>query len=191
MIFYCDKCHMLSEQDNCKFCSKKHLKSPENNDYCFLFEIGTTFGEMFEGILKNENIPYSVIPSGNGVRSCFGLRLENVKIYVPFCCFYKAKALLNETIFNFEDQNIDLKNSIDKLFVSERNEKKIRKILDLNKNDNFINYCANIIINSDRITNEGRISSCLKGGEYLFVYKNDVIITVNSATYELLSAKKH
>jgi len=181
---------MINEQDYCQTCGKKNLRNPDNNVYCFLSEVESMFGEMFEGILKEEKIPYLSMPSGNGVRSCFALKLENKRIFVSYEFFYKAKELLNEILFNFEEeQNSDLKKNINKLFTSLHCEKKMKKIFKIDEKDSIIDYCSDKIMNADKIVNEGTISSCIKGGDYLFVYKGNEIFIINSATYEIISAK--
>ena len=191
MLYYCEKCHLINEQDFCQTCGNKKLRKPENNDYCFLIEVNSMFGEMYERILKEEDIPYTAMPSGNGVRSYFALNLENHVIYVPYGFFNKAKELLNDILMNVdEEQNSDLKNNLDKLFTSHRSEKIMKKNLKLTEKDNLIDYCSGKIINADRIINEGRITGCLKGGEYLFVYKGNELFIINSVTYEIISAKK-
>lgn len=52
----------------------------------------------------------------------------------------------------------------------------------ITEKDSLIDYCTDKIMNADRIVNEGRISGCLKGGNYLFVYKGKELFVINSAT---------
>ena len=191
MSHYCEKCHMLSEQDCCAVCGNKRLRTPERGDYCFFTEQNSRFCGMLGGMFQTEQIPYLSTPSGNGVRSKFALRLENQKIFVPYESFNEAAELLDNFFRNGEEAQINtLKNNIDKLFVASRSEKKMKKKLKLTEGESLSDYCAGRIKNADRIVNEGKITGCLKGGEYLFVYKEDELFTVNSATYELISAKK-
>lgn len=188
--YYCENCHTLNVQDCCLLCGKINLRNPDKNDYCFLIEADSMFGEMFIGILEDENIPYSAMPSGNGIRSIFALKLENYKIYVTYEFIYRAKELLNEILINSEEEEIkDLKKNLDRLFASQNSEKKIKKNLKMSENDSLTAYCADKIINADRIINQGKISSCIKGGYYLYVYKGKEVIIINSATYEIISAK--
>lgn len=56
-------------------------------------------------------------------------------------------------------------------------------------NDSLTVYCADKIINADRIINRGIISNCIKGGYYLYVYNGKEVIIINSATYEIISVK--
>lgn len=191
-LYYCEKCNMLNKQNYCLICGKRNLRNPENNDFCFLVELKSMIGEMFGGILKVENIPFSAIPYGNGARVYSALKLENLKIFVPYEFFNKAKELLDEISNNYqEEQKSDLIKNIDKLFVSSRNEKKIRKILKLIEKDSIIDYCADKILNADKIINEGKITKCIKGGNYLFVYKGNEIFVINSSTYEIISVNRN
>lgn len=181
---------MLSEQEYCRYCGNKDLREPDGSDYCFLIEADTMFGEMLKGILEGDNIPYVAMPLGSGVRTRFALRLERMRIYVTYEFLETAKELVNGILSsNEEDQNAEIKNNIDKLFTLPRNGKKVKKILKIAEDESLTEYCANAIIDADKIINEGRISSCLKGGEYLFVYKGDMQIVLNSVTYEIISVK--
>lgn len=78
-MFYCEKCRMLNEQKPCQSCNGKRLRMPKNNDYCLLIEIDYVYGKMLGDLLKGENIAYVDVPSGTGVRSAWGQRLENLK----------------------------------------------------------------------------------------------------------------
>lgn len=191
MLYYCEKCHVLNEHDCCRSCGKKSLRNPGKGDYCFLIEADSMFGEMFIGILDDESISYTAIPSGNGVRSQFALKLENLKIYVDYEFFDRAKDLLDNILTNIEEtQSKELKQNINMLFVPHRTEKKIKKTLKLAEDISIRAYCSDIIMNADRILNKGRISGCIKGGNYLFVYKGKELFIINSATYEIISAKR-
>jgi hypothetical protein len=191
MNHYCENCHLLNEQDYCQSCGKKNLKKPSKTDYCFLIEVDSMFGEMFKGILENENIPYVDFPSGNGVRSQFALKLENLKIFIAYEFFNDAKELLNNIPANFEEaQSRDLKNNINRLFVQNRAEKRIKKKFKMSENESLIAYCTEMIRSADSIDNRGRISGCTKGGEYLFAYKGNEFCIINSVTYEIISVEK-
>ena len=98
--------------------------------------------------------------------------------------------MLNGIFVNFEEsQSGDIKKNINMLFVSHRAEKKIKKILQI-KNGSVTAYCSEKILNADKIVNGGRISGCTKGGNYLFIYKDKELFIINSATYEIISAKR-
>lgn len=191
MLCYCENCHVVNEQDYCNTCGKKSLRSPDNSDFCFLVEINSMFGEMFKGVLEDESITCAAIPSGNGVRSQFALSLENLRLYVAYGNLDRAKELLDDILNNFnEAQSFDIKKNLDKLFVSQRAEKKIKKILKIHGDDSLTAYCSDRIMNADKIVSNGKISGCFKGGSYLLVYKGNELIIVNSATYEIISAKR-
>lgn len=187
---YCEKCHTLIPQPYCGACGNKLLRAPNSDDYCFLIEADNLFGEMFKGILEDESIPYVDTPAGNGVRSRFALRLDRLKIYVPYAFYDRADEILKDIFSSIENaQKEELEKNIDKLFLSPRNEKKIRKALKMPDSDSLIARCADMVMNADRIVNNGRISSS-PGGDYLFVYKNKDLAVINSATYEIISLEK-
>lgn len=191
MHYYCEKCLLVSEQDSCQSCGKRNLRNPTDKDFCFITEVDSMFGEMLKGILEDMNIPYSDIPSGNGVRSYFALKLENLKIFVPYEFYSKVKELLYQMYSDIAQENSrELKVNIDKLFATSRSEKKMKKILKIAEDDSLIDYCTNLIMNADSVVNEGSISGCINGGDYLFVYKGEELIIVNSATYEIIAAKR-
>lgn len=104
MLYYCENCRILNEQDYCQSCGKENLRNPNKNDFCFLVEVDSMFGEILKGVFKEENIPCVGIPSGNGVRSLFALKLENLKLFVPYEFFDRAKEYLDETHENFEEE---------------------------------------------------------------------------------------
>ena len=191
MFYYCENCNALSERDDCQFCGRKKLRQPEKKDYCFLVEADFMFGAMFEGMLDDKSIPYVDCPVGNGVRSQFALKLDKLQIFVPYEFFIEAKELLYEIFANMEESlRRDFLENIDRLFVSPRNEKKIKKALGMVGHDSLVAYCLDQIMNADSMVNKGRISGCRKGGDYIVVYKGTELIMVNSATYEIISVEK-
>jgi hypothetical protein len=69
-------------------------------------------------------------------------------------------------------------------------EKKLKKKLNIAKDEDLFRHCEEIINCANNITDGGSISSCVNGGHYLFVRAANAELTFNSATYELLHAKK-
>ncbi len=140
-------------------------------------------------MLVGEHIPCVFLPSGNGVRTQFALPLENFKVYVPFGCYDEASKRLNDVCDATQDE---LKESVlqnlEKLFIANaKREKKFRKKLKLEKGEDCIAAISARIQGSDKIVDGGMITSCRKGGHYLFVYSGSAIITVNSATFEVIA----
>ncbi len=189
-MYYCEKCYAVSESDRCQYCGKKSLQEAQPGNYCLLIEADDMFAEMFMGILQSEDILHRSMPSGDGVRSRFALGLGKQKIFVPYELFDSAKELLDELFENAQREiKSQLADNIGKLFASPRTEKRIRKALKLTEKQSVIDYCKDNIINADKIVDGGLIISCRENGSYLYVYKDNLTITVNSATYEILSAK--
>ena len=81
---FCEKCNLLNKSETCSLCGQTSLRKVEKDDFCFFAECSESLGKSLKNTFDNEGIPCALIPTGNGVRSLFGLRLENYKIYVPF-----------------------------------------------------------------------------------------------------------
>lgn len=185
---YCDKCNCISNLTCCPFCGNDAVRKAENNDFCFLTQTDAMSGKMTEDIFKQENIPCALTPSGNGIRTAFGMKLENFKIYVPFEYYDRACEILN----GFSDKLCDdlrkvLTENIHKLNISARVEKKTRKKLRSPDETDLVSCLADIILNAENIEDKGRITSCVKGGRYIFVYGENVTVVLNSVTYEIIS----
>lgn len=92
---YCKKCRELSDSGVCDTCGNDKLIDVSPTDFCFIAEYESTYGEMIKGIFSGENIPFSAVPYGTGARSGFGLRLENLRFYVPYEYYGAAKDILS------------------------------------------------------------------------------------------------
>lgn len=96
-MYYCDKCMLLSQEDNCPKCRKKELKLPEDGDFCFLAEKEMIWGGMLADVLKQKGIPYIDRPVlGAGLAMETGFALERYRYYVPFSYFTDAKDIVDE-----------------------------------------------------------------------------------------------
>ncbi len=185
---YCELCRLIVDDTAyCPYCGKT-LREVKEDDYCFVTEIERSQREYFQMVV-GEHIPCAFLPSGNAVRTQFALPLENFKVYVPFSFYDEVSKRLNGVC---EAKKDELKESIvknlDKLFiVNPKREKKIRKKLKISLDEDSIAAISARIKDSNKIVDGGMITSCRKGGHYLFVYSGDRIITVNSATFEIIA----
>lgn len=189
---YCESCKCLCQSGVCPECGNDQLRQAENDDWCFFLECNSTFGKMLNEIFENESIPCSMIPCGNGARSALGLNLENLQLFVPYQ-FYDRAVDLHD--YFKSDPTEDFKKSLienrEKWHtVGMFTEKKLKKKLNIAKDEDLFRYCEEIINCANNITDGGSISSCVNGGHYLFVRASNAELTFNSATYELLHAKK-
>lgn len=190
MIFYCENCLLLNQQDYCKSCGKRNLRNPDDRDFCLLTEVAPMFGLMFKRVLESENIPFHEIYIRD-IRGKSTFKLENLKIFVPYQYFDKATQLLAEIIEekrSRERQN--LVENVDKLFVSKKSDKKIKKAFKMFENEDLIAFCKDKILSADRVENRGAITGNQEGGQYIYVYKDNYLIIINSATFEIISAKR-
>ncbi|MBE6540075.1 MAG: hypothetical protein E7674_05000 [Ruminococcaceae bacterium] len=188
---YCEKCYNLCEDSVCEFCGNKKLRTVSADDYCFLIETEQTNGEMICDIFEQEGIKHTVIPTGNGVRSNFGLSLENYEIYVQ----YKSLDLAKETVNSFAEQAVsvyknELLDNFEKWFIAKpKYEEKWKKKLGL-KDINIIEFSKSCVEDAEQIVDGGMVLSGTVGGHYYTVYSKKAVILFNSVSFEILSVEK-
>ncbi len=140
-MFYCEKCHLLSDDGVCGECGKKGLGVVKDEDFCFLTQCNDFFGEMFIDALKEKGINCVALPYGDGVRTQLGLSLGEYRIFVPYKYLDESKELLE---FYSEEPTTDdyrkmILENIDKWnFESRSMEKKIRKKLKVEEDEDII-----------------------------------------------------
>lgn len=185
---YCENCYFVFDQERCPLCGNKKVRQVQEDDFCFLTEKSISHCEMLMKLLKKDNIYYSTMPYGRGIESYFGLPLENCRLYVPFSSLEKANKIMQQAE-DSESEKLrnDLLENTNKLHVSENLEKKLRKKLKLSEENDLIAYCIDRIRYAHKLVDSGRITNCPNGGHYLFCFSDDVTLSVNSKTYELLS----
>lgn len=191
LVFYCDDCKMVCDQEMCHNCGKKRLKQVEAKDFCFLTEIRNEQFYFLETELRRNKIPFVSQPFGNGARTALGLNLENQRVFVPYEFLQNGQDILSKFENEIFKQNLKiLKENIDKLFLNKKIERKLRKNLKLDDEINILDFCKKSILNSKNIVDSGRISSCVKGGHYFIVEMENLFLTVNSATMEILNFRR-
>lgn len=139
-------------------------------------------------IFEENRIPYSAMPYGSGIETWLGLPLSNYRLYIPFNSLEKARKIVRkkENLITDGLRNNLLENAY-QFNIKNKLEAKIRKRLKLSADEDFFDYCINIVEYADKIVDAGTITGCLKGGHYLFCYSDDAVITFNSKTYEIIS----
>ena len=177
---FCDNCYFVSEATRCPFCGSKKLRQARDDDFCFLTEKSSAYGDMLLEVFKEHGIPCSAMPCGSGIETQFAMPLKNYRLFVPFSFLNEAKSIVLE-IEKAETENLrdNLLKNENSLYASEKVEKKIRKKIRLSGESNFIKYCVGIIQAANKIVSEGRITGCLQGGYYLFCYSDDMILSDN------------
>lgn len=186
---YCERCKNLTKNEECSVCGNEVLREPTDEDFCFVGEFNSMSGEMIRDMLSDDGIACALIPSGNGVRSVFAMRLENFRVYVPYGWYDHTVDMINEYILgNVNDAESDLKNNVDKLNYNSRFERKWKKRAKLTQEDDLLEFCKNKVLSAERIVDSGATDTFSEaGGNYLFVYCDTVKLTINSVTYEVLA----
>ena len=132
-----------------------------------------------------------MIPCGNGMRSALGLNLENLQLFVPYQ-FYDRALDLHDYLKGDPTEEIKkslLENRKKWHVIGRFTEGKFKKKLKISKDADLFQHCEEIVNSSEKILDQGSISSCLEGGHYLFVYTDTAELTFNSETFELMYAK--
>lgn len=186
---YCEKCHVAAERC-CPLCGTKKLRGIQDEDFCFLTGNSAAYCDMLEDIFKENDIPYAALPYGSGLEARLALPLQNRRLYVPFASLEAAKEIIRQ-IENSETESLRkaLLQYADELNISPKLEKKLRKKLKL-REDEIFEYCVGIIESANKIVDNGRITDCSEGGHYLFCFSEKATLSINSATYEILSVTK-
>lgn len=185
-MYYCEKCHSLSEIENCFYCSNTKLRSVRADDFCFLIECEELFGKMLEESLQTQGIRCASVPVGNGVRSQLGLSLGGYKMYVPYQSYPKACDML--ALFSNEGASMDrLKETIlqnmDKwTFENRSTEKKIRKKYKLGKEDDVMKFVKEKVEHAQSIEDVGLMSY---GEHGLLVKSENVTLWFSDESYKI------
>lgn len=185
---YCENCKLLCESDRCPVCGSKKTRAPEDKDFCFLIECQRSYGEILRQGLEDEQVPCALIPCGSGVRTAFGLELENYRVYVPYEHYSTAQEIVQ---FFSVDPTENLKRDLLEHFeswhvISSKAEKKLRKKLKLEKEAVLLDWIRDGVTNATAIKDNGPAATGPEGAHYLTVRLNDKTVWFNSVTYEIL-----
>lgn len=101
-MYYCENCHLLSEDPMCGFCYSKNLRQPKPDDFCYLSTRPTPWYEMLLDVLYDNGIPWVVKPlRPSAVTIYLGTGAEMNEIFVPFSRLEQAREL-EQSIFSEE-----------------------------------------------------------------------------------------
>lgn len=110
---YCEKCHILSDDDPCPRCGYKYVRPPKEDDYVFLVEKKFLEAEMLEGALKDEGVRVVTDETVTGVwRSKIIDSLHSRhRIFVPYGDLERSEKTMSdmfseEAIFEWEEEEI-------------------------------------------------------------------------------------
>lgn len=187
MLLYCEECKLLVNGEICPECGSENLREPKDEDFCFLVECRHDFGEMLKDALDDEDIECALVPWGNGVRSKFGLPLENYKIYVPYKEVEKAVEILKEFIGEppIEKLRKKLLENAAEWHMKESFAKKIRKKLKLEKDDDIFAAIEEGVKNSDTIEDKGLMGTFYPPAHGILVRIDGVVLWFSDETFEI------
>ena len=185
---FCEKCRRVSEQTRCEKCGRRMRRQVREDDFCFLIEESASYCRSLADSLKQRGIPCVALPCGSGVGTRSAMPLPNRQMFVQFRFLESAKELINDIEKSkTEALRADLLENVDRLFLSQKLQKKLTKKLRAAEVCDVLAYCAEIVKTAHRITDEGLITSDMTGGHYLFCVSDHATVLIHSKTYEVFS----
>ena len=101
-MYYCENCHLLSEEPICDYCGSSDLRQPQADDFCYLTTRTTPWYEILLDVLYDNGIPWVVKPlRPSAVTIYLGTSSELNEIFVPYEKLERAKEL-EKSIFSEE-----------------------------------------------------------------------------------------
>ncbi|MFQ6873565.1 MAG: hypothetical protein ACLT22_08615 [Coprobacillus cateniformis] len=104
MKYYCQKCHLIYDQDICLQCGEK-LKEAHLDDDCFLIEKKQLWADadMLKELLEEHHVPYYCASlMGAGMSLKIGPMLETYQFYVPYSHYDEALSCV-KTLFGADE----------------------------------------------------------------------------------------
>ena len=93
-MYYCENCHLLSEEPICDYCGSSDLRQPQADDFCYLTTRTTPWYEILLDVLYDNGIPWVVRPvRPTAVTVYLGMAAERNEIFVPFSKLEQAREL--------------------------------------------------------------------------------------------------
>ncbi|MBR2449108.1 MAG: hypothetical protein IKB30_03195 [Clostridia bacterium] len=184
-MFYCEKCHSLSQNQECGCCGFNQLREVKDDDFCYLTTTNEDFGKMFVEYLSNEGINCVSVPYGDGVRSQMALSLGKYKLYVPYKFYNNACEILEFFNENYSTNKVKekiLENQHKWNIENPKIEKKMRKKFKLNQDDNLLNFVKEKVEQADSVTDVGLM---VDGEHGLLVKSGKIVIWFSSETFKI------
>ena len=187
-MYYCENCHIASEEPRCPACGGRKLREPQDRDFCFLREMPVEEGEWLQERLREKGVDCVVQPLGDVLRSLLALPTKDCRVFVPWGGYAAAQEVLQEQAdAETEFLREQLLRGADRLHLSARLERKLRKTDPFRAAESVAAYCRRCIEGAGQITDEGRVTNCPRGGHYFRCLAEGFVFLVNSETMELLS----
>lgn len=111
-MMYCEKCNQVTEALRCPVCGSAALRTPQENDLCFLACKPRMFSPMFQEALRDNGIAFVLRSDlGAGMAMILGEYLEKDNFYVPYSQYAEAVSILQQ--FDAPTEEADQKESDD------------------------------------------------------------------------------
>lgn len=96
-MLFCEKCNLLVDNTFCPNCRNKKLREVSDEDFCYFVDLRFTYYEMFEQILKKNDIDVVSVPyyPGNMVVFSNAGRADGRKVYIRYKDFDLALKMYN------------------------------------------------------------------------------------------------
>ena len=92
---YCEKCHVICEDNFCPDCGSSVLREPVVQDLCLLTVMDSMFGEMLADVLREHKVPFERRTARKvGIGAFMGSLFERCYFYVPYAHYAQASDLL-------------------------------------------------------------------------------------------------
>ncbi len=96
---YCEKCKIVFDGERCPQCRKKRARQVRDDDMCFVTKQPQLLGEMLADVLAQEGIPVFLQGVlGAGLSTVVGRNWEQVKVYVPYARYERARELADSLL---------------------------------------------------------------------------------------------
>lgn len=94
MVMYCLNCNVLLEGSRCTICGSREVRSPREEDFCYLTEKELVWANALEDIFRDHRIPFvTKNTQGAGLTAKMGQAMERVRFYVPYGHYEQARQM--------------------------------------------------------------------------------------------------
>lgn len=91
---YCERCHVMTEEDGCPVCGTTQVRTVRGDDYCFLVEKEDMWAKMLVEILEDNGVHPVCQDALDVVMVIRGGAKSRQSIYVPYRHWELAQELM-------------------------------------------------------------------------------------------------
>ena len=92
-MYYCENCHLLSDEPICGYCGASPLRAPRGEDYCFLTSLSAPWDSALTELLSDEEIAAVRLPRNQIPTAYSNEMFQKTEIFVPYAALERAKEL--------------------------------------------------------------------------------------------------